>query len=567
MSSFLSNASLKKKLLGGSLLSSFIIMIVGGIGIWSINNANDGINKVKNIDLSLLLKSEQLQIMALTHRRYEKDFFLTIGNPEKQQNYLTKFKEVSEKTNATLDQVVTEVNNNSDISADIKAAIQGCRDSYKQYSSGFLSLSHEILADPKLTPQGANKLMMPLKDHVYKFENGVEKLGAWTEKGIEGITTDLVVQGQRSKTVITLFLVGGVVVSILLNILLSMATIKPINAVAMRLKDIAQGEGDITKRLDVSSRDEVGQLALWFNTFLDKLQPLIKEIGAKSLVAGTVAAELAHYSNDLSVKAGDMSAKSGSVAASSEEMSTNIHSVSAAMEQSSSNVAMVASSTEEMTATVKEIGQSAEKARTISANAVVQSRLASDKIAELGESAKKVGNVTEVITEISEQTNLLALNATIEAARAGESGKGFAVVANEIKELARQTASATVDIRHQIDDMQNTMSASIGDIKKISDVIVDINNVINVIVTAAEKQSTATKEIAINISQAAEGILEVNGNMAQSSTVVQYINVDISKINQQSIAVGNTSNQVKQHANNLSELAGQLNAMISRFKA
>jgi methyl-accepting chemotaxis protein len=237
------------------------------------------------------------------------------------------------------------------------------------------------------------------------------------------------------------------------------------------------------------------------------------------------------------------------------------------MEQSSSNVAMVASSTEEMTATVKEIGQSAEKARTISANAVVQSRLASDKIAELGESAKKVGNVTEVITEISEQTNLLALNATIEAARAGESGKGFAVVANEIKELARQTASATVDIRHQIDDMQNTMSASIGDIKKISDVIVDINNVINVIVTAAEKQSTATKEIAINISQAAEGILEVNGNMAQSSTVVQYINVDISKINQQSIAVGNTSNQVKQHANNLSELAGQLNAMISRFKA
>ncbi len=567
MSSFLSNASLKKKLLGGSLLSSFIIMIVGGIGIWSINNANDGINKVKNIDLSLLLKSEQLQIMALTHRRYEKDFFLTIGNPEKQQNYLTKFKEVSEKTNATLDQVVTEVNNNSDISADIKAAIQGCRDSYKQYSSGFLSLSHEILADPKLTPQGANKLMMPLKDHVYKFENGVEKLGAWTEKGIEGITTDLVVQGQRSKTVITLFFVGGVVVSILLNILLSMATIKPINAVAMRLKDIAQGEGDITKRLDVSSRDEVGQLALWFNTFLDKLQPLIKEIGAKSLVAGTVAAELAHYSNDLSVKAGDMSAKSGSVAASSEEMSTNIHSVSAAMEQSSSNVAMVASSTEEMTATVKEIGQSAEKARTISANAVVQSRLASDKIAELGESAKKVGNVTEVITEISEQTNLLALNATIEAARAGESGKGFAVVANEIKELARQTASATVDIRHQIDDMQNTMSASIDDIKKISDVIVDINNVINVIVTAAEKQSTATKEIAINISQAAEGILEVNGNMAQSSTVVQYINVDISKINQQSIAVGNTSNQVKQHANNLSELAGQLNAMISRFKA
>ncbi len=564
--SSLANVSLKKKLLGGSLLSSFIIMIVGGIGIWSITNANDAVNKVKIIDMSLLLKSEQLQIMALTHRRYEKDFFLNIGKPEKQQDYLKKFREVSEKTNAALDQVVTETNKNSDISADLKTAIQGSRDSYRQYSSGFLSLSQKILADQKITPQEANKLMMPLKDHVYKFENGVEKLGAYTEKGIEGITTDLVVQGQRSRTVITLFLVGGVIISILLNIFVSIVTIKPINAVVARLKDIAQGEGDLTERLDVGSRDEVGQLAVWFNTFLDKLQPLVREIGVKSLRVGTVANDLVHQSNDLSVKSGDMSAKSGSVATSSEEMSTNIHSVSAAMEQSSGNIAMVASATEEMTATVNEIGQSAEKARTISANAVVQSRLTSDKIAELGESAKKVGNVTEVITEISEQTNLLALNATIEAARAGESGKGFAVVANEIKELARQTASATVDIRQQIDDMQNTTSATINDIEKISDVIADINNVINVIATAAKKQSTATKETATNISQAAKGILEVNENMAQSSAVVQYINVDISKINQQAIAVGDISAQVKLNANNLSELASQLNAMISLFK-
>jgi methyl-accepting chemotaxis protein len=564
--SSLANVSLKKKLLGGSLLSSFIIMIVGGIGIWSITNANDAVNKVKIIDMSLLLKSEQLQIMALTHRRYEKDFFLNIGKPEKQQDYLKKFREVSKKTNAALDQVVTETNKNSDISADLKTAIQGSRDSYRQYSSGFLSLSQKILADQKITPQEANKLMMPLKDHVYKFENGVEKLGAYTEKGIEGITTDLVVQGQRSRTVITLFLVGGVIISILLNIFVSIVTIKPINAVVARLKDIAQGEGDLTERLDVGSRDEVGQLAVWFNTFLDKLQPLVREIGVKSLRVGTVANDLVHQSNDLSVKSGDMSAKSGSVATSSEEMSTNIHSVSAAMEQSSGNIAMVASATEEMTATVNEIGQSAEKARTISANAVVQSRLTSDKIAELGESAKKVGNVTEVITEISEQTNLLALNATIEAARAGESGKGFAVVANEIKELARQTASATVDIRQQIDDMQNTTSATINDIEKISDVIADINNVINVIATAAKKQSTATKETATNISQAAKGILEVNENMAQSSAVVQYINVDISKINQQAIAVGDISAQVKLNANNLSELASQLNAMISLFK-
>ncbi len=562
----LSNVSLKKKLLGGFLLSSVITVIVGGIGFWSITHANDAVSKVKIIDLSLLLKSEQLQIMTLTHRRYEKDFFLNIGKPEKQQDYLKKFKEVSEKTNVALDQIVTETDKNSYIPADLKAVTQGCRDSYKQYSSGFLSLSQKVLADPNLTPQEANTLMMPLKDYIYKFENGVEKLGTYTEKIIDDTTTDLVVQGQRSKTVIMLFLVGGVGLSILLSVFISIATIKPINAVVMRLKDIAQGEGDLTKRLDVGSRDEVGQLALWFNTFLDKLQPLIKEIGVKSQVVGTMATELARHSDDMSIAAGNMASKSGSVAAATEEMSTNIHSVSAAMEQSSSNVAMVASSTEEMTATVNEIGQNAEKARSISENAVAQSNLTSEKVTALGESAEKVGKVTETITEISEQTNLLALNATIEAARAGEAGKGFAVVANEIKELARQTAAATIDIKNQIGDMQSTTSSTINDIKKISKVIADINDVINGIATAVEEQSTATSEIANNISQASEGILEVNENVAQSTTVIADITSDIAEINQQSVQIGDTSNLVQLSAKNLSELASQLNTMIGRFK-
>ena len=366
--------------------------------------------------------------------------------------------------------------------------------------------------------------------------------------------------------VLGISMVVGVAISILLSVYIGRATVRPINAVVSRLKDIAQGEGDLTRRLDVVSRDEVGQLATWFNTFLDKLQPLIKEIGLKSQILGTMATELTHHSDDMSAKAGDMSAKSGSVAAAAEEMSANIQSVSAAMEQSSSNVSMVASSTEEMTATVNEIGQSAEKARTVTENAVVQSNLTSEKVTALGESAKKVGKVTETITEISEQTNLLALNATIEAARAGEAGKGFAVVANEIKELARQTAAATVDIKNQIDDMQSTTSSTINDIKKICEVITDINNVISGIATAVEEQSTATSEIANNISQASEGILEVNENVAQSSTVIADITIDIADINQKSIQVGDTSNQVQLSAKTLSELANQLNTIIGRFK-
>ena len=139
--------------------------------------------------------------------------------------------------------------------------------------------------------------------------------------------------------------------------------------------------------------------------------------------------------------------------------------------------------------------------------------------------------MTETITEISEQTNLLALNATIEAARAGEAGKGFAVVANEIKELARQTAAATVNIKDRINEIQSTTSTTVVDIEKISKVIIEINNVISGIATAVEEQSVASNEIAGNISQASQGLVEVNENVAQSTTVVADITREIAEIN------------------------------------
>jgi len=324
--------------------------------------------------------------------------------------------------------------------------------------------------------------------------------------------------------------------------------------------------GDFTTKLDVNQGDEIGLMAGSLNVMVGQLGAMIKEIISGVGRLSLSSSDLAAVSKQLSSAARDTAEKSGSVAAATEEMSTNFQSVSAAMEQSTSNVNMIASSTEEMTATVNEIAESAEKARMITDTAVKQSQAASEKMAELGESARKIGRVTETITEISEQTNLLALNATIEAARAGEAGKGFAVVANEIKELARQTAAATVDIKNQIDEMQSTTSTTIGDITKISEVIVEINSVIHAIATAVEEQSTATSEIAGNIAQASMGIAEVNENVAQSTVVVTEITRDVSDISRQSNQVGDGSGQVQASAQALSDLAVQLEQLVKKFK-
>ena len=340
----------------------------------------------------------------------------------------------------------------------------------------------------------------------------------------------------------------------------------PINKAVEGLKDIAEGEGDLTMRLNVSSKDEVGEMAKWFNTFIEKLQNIIIKIADNASSIDVSSNRLSDVSNELLEKSNDTSQRATSVAAASEEMTANLNNVAAAMEQSATNTNMVAAASEEMTATITEIAENAERARSISSEAVGQAHNASGKMTELGDAADKIGKVTETITEISEQTNLLALNATIEAARAGEAGKGFAVVANEIKELAKQTAEATLDIKTLIDDVQRTTKSAGGEINQISSVIGGVNEIVSTIATAVEEQTATTQEIANNIAQASQGIQEVNENVNQSSTVSADITIDITEVSSAAQNISDNSNEVKHSATDLQARSKELNSIVGSFK-
>lgn len=376
------------------------------------------------------------------------------------------------------------------------------------------------------------------------------------------------IEASKAQVNMAIFTVTAILALIMIGLswFLVRGIIRPLRNMTNMIKDIAEGEGDLTKRLIISSGDEIGEMSGYFNQFVTKIQDIISSIAENVKTLTSSSSDLALISEQLSSAAKDSADKSGSVATAAEQMNSNFHSVSAAMEESTSNVNTIASSTEEMTATVAEIAESAEKARLITDKAVKQSQATSTKMNALGESATRIGRVTEAITEISEQTNLLALNATIEAARAGEAGKGFAVVANEIKELAKQTAAATIDIKNQINEMQSTSSTTVKEIKEISDVIVDINQVINAIAASVEEQSAATNEIAGNIANASQGIIEVNENVAQSTVAVTNITRDVSEISSQSQQVGTISEKVRGSAQGLAKLSEQLDRLVNKFK-
>jgi methyl-accepting chemotaxis protein len=372
------------------------------------------------------------------------------------------------------------------------------------------------------------------------------------------------IAGQRNGLVLVMTILLGFTAAGVA--LVSRRITRPIINAGEMLKDIARGEGDLTRRLEVNSRDEVGQMAKWFNVFVENIQRIIALVAENARQVNDSSSELNAISDRMSSGAGQTSEKANTVAAASEEMSANMNSVAAAMEQAATNVGMVASAAEEMTATINEIARNTEKARGITGQAVTRADNASGQVAELGTAALEIGKVIETITEISEQVNLLALNATIEAARAGEAGKGFAVVANEIKELARQTAAATGEIKSRVEGIQNSTDGTVTKIGSITRVVNEVNEIVSTIATAVEEQSVTTNEIAGNVSQAAQGIEEVNENVAQSSSVSAEITRDIAEVTQAAGEISTSGQQISMSSESLSQLAQQLNDMVGRFK-
>ena len=369
-----------------------------------------------------------------------------------------------------------------------------------------------------------------------------------------------------NKSTFTILIVGliALVITGVVWIYVSGSIVKLIDSVVKNLKEIAQG--DLTKRIEIKAGNELGDMAQWFNVFLDKLQEIIGRIAESSGQVGKSSETLSEIAAMVATGVGETAQRADNVARSAGEMSTNLNNVAAAMEESSTNASMVATAAEEITATINEIARNAEKARSISDQAVNKAGETSSQMDGLGQAAHGIGKVVETITEISEQVNLLALNATIEAARAGDAGKGFAVVANEIKELAKQTSEATLEIKGKIEDIQGSTGRTVRGINEISGVIDTINQIVGTIATSVEEQSSATRKIADNIAQASRGMQEVNKNINQSSIASTEISDDIAVVSQSSGEIADSSVQMKVSVGDLQGLTANLNSIVNSFK-
>jgi methyl-accepting chemotaxis protein len=334
-------------------------------------------------------------------------------------------------------------------------------------------------------------------------------------------------------------------VSVLLMCFGSLALVRTISQSLERLtsmiRDIAEGEGDVTKRLEIAGKvgkDELSEVGRLFNLFMDKLQEVLRRVGAHTR-------KLAEASQQL---LGD----SRQITADSAATATQANAASRVTGQVSENLQSLSTGSGEMTKTILSIAENANEAAKVASTAVDAAQAANATVAKLGQSGREIGVVIKVITSIAQQTNLLALNATIEAARAGEAGKGFAVVANEVKELAKQTAEATENISHKINAIQSDTQSAVNAIGMVSGVIDRINTISATIAAAVEQQSATTTEMTRNANEAATGAGDISANI---SGVAQ--------------AAGGTAARARESetaAKDLADIAAQLSSLMAQFK-
>jgi methyl-accepting chemotaxis protein len=517
--------SIKRKLLGLTIISLAFVAAVSATGYWGITSVERTTAEVaatgsairNHIEAGVYNDATRSDISAV---------FAAKG--DEQQNKLDDFKQ---HENLLKDRIVKAR------SLTVDAKSQALLDSEQALTEKYC-LAGDALAGAIVhhSDQAASQLgpyLQLYKDLQEKIEDTSDQLEASAKSAETGAATKA-----RNATRM-MFTICGISLLLLLAVAgrITLSITRGLDSFSKQFRSMTEAN-DLTSRVNQDRRDEIGELGRCLNTFVENIRHILAQITESSR-------QVSEASNGLSVT-------SEQITANSEETSAQANVVSHATQQVSQNLRTVATGADEMGISIKDIAKNATEAATVANSAVKAAEITNATIAKLGASSAEIGQVVKVITSIAQQTNLLALNATIEAARAGEAGKGFAVVANEVKELAKETAKATEDISRKIEAIQLDTKAAVDAIGTISEVIHQIYGISSTIATAVEEQNATTNEMARNVSEAAHGSDEITSNIAGVAQAAE--------------STSRGASDTQKAARQLVETAAQLRRLVEQFK-
>lgn len=352
---------------------------------------------------------------------------------------------------------------------------------------------------------------------------------------------------------IVLMIIVVALIFVIVAVVVANSITKPIKFLARAFLDIGEGEGNLTYRIKITNKeDELGQLSIGFNSFVEKIQNAIKEVASTG--------------GQLKEATEDIAEKSNTSLKHSQAQRDQTLQIVTAMNEMKGSVAEIAKSASQAADSAKESRLNAESGLTVVKEAQNTNNDLTREMEHVGQvidslagNAEQVGSILDVIRNISEQTNLLALNAAIEAARAGEQGRGFAVVADEVRTLAGRTAASTEEIQKMINQLQEEVRLSVEameDSKKLT-------------IKGSEASDRATESL-VSISNGINLISDMNILVAtateEQASAVELINSNVEEINGINELTTETSEQLNDSCAELRRLASNLDAMVSQFE-
>ena len=369
-------------------------------------------------------------------------------------------------------------------------------------------------------------------------------------------------------TIVLIISLIGLLIILFFGIIISRLITRPVNELVVTSMDIAQGESDLTKRIEVKGNDELSELSSWFNMFLERLNNLVIDIKTHALNMAVSSKEIASGNQDLSSRTTQQSASLEETATSMEEINSIVQN-SAEDAKNANKITQKAQQTvvDSRTQLLDTVNDSIEMNQEMLQNLQITNKSVVEAMEEIMESSKKIEGITTLMNDIAFQTNLLALNASVEAARAGEHGKGFAVVASEVRKLAHRSAKASKEIGELIqtslerinsgrnlvkdgeqgmDDMRTKMEIMLNNLKSESD------SNLNGILTSVKEVSEVMENIKVASEEQAEGVDQINRTIT-----------DMDRITQENSALVEQNTTASQH---MAEEAAHLQTLINAFK-
>jgi methyl-accepting chemotaxis protein len=487
------------------------LMAIGGFNsARELYGLGDSVESSGQGDIHLGFVTADMRYRLLLLRRYEKDAFLNIGNAEKVADYKEKWEKAAGEMDADL-KLAMELARDEKTGSKLRSA----KDNIERYKQGFAKVYQRLHAGEFGTTGDANRAMSRYEQSVHDMEEQIQAVVEDSSRQADAVS-GTIGNSLRSSAA---FILGAVLFSVavagVFAFVLARSITQPLNLMQNAIAGIAK-TGDLSQGIPYQGKDEIGQTATAFDTFLGGVRKLVSETQANSSLLKRSSNDVNTVSRKVLSASDEQSEAASSTAASVEQMVVSISMVAdhaklveqdgaQTRDHASTGVAIADEATKEIDQTAIAIGQSA------------------DMVASLNARSNEIGSIVKVIKEIADQTNLLALNAAIEAARAGEQGRGFAVVADEVRKLAERTARATAEISQMIDSIHGDTTAVVDGMEAAKTRVSNGVTLNAKVVAALQDINRVAEETAVKASEIARAIAEQSAASNQIARNVEKI--------------------------------------------